>query len=47
MQKALEVSKGADRKLLLASFEAGIEKIKDTKIKGKWRKIVLSYKELS
>ena len=45
MQKALDVSKGANRKLLLASFEAGISNIKETKIKAKWRKIVLSYKE--
>jgi hypothetical protein len=43
MQKALEVSQGDDRKLLLSTFEINIEKIKEAKIKGKWRKIVQSY----
>ena len=45
MQKTLEVANGESKRMLFHSFEIAIEKIKDTKVKNKWKKIMQSHKE--
>ena len=46
MQKAIEIATGVDKKMLALSCKKYLEKIKDSKIRAKWEKIVENAEKL-